>query len=630
MVWPDVGAVKFGGIQMYSVRGSFFRRSIRRFVGAICLVASGSLTGQAFAQNASLSPGLALNRFNPAPAGDRMFGVQSPYVAGDSTPHASLLIDYAGNPLVLKTLGRVPIGAIVSDQLFLHLNVGFAFHRRVMFNLVFPIALMQAGQNPSGGGLHFTSPDSAAIGDLRLGTRVQIVGSYGDPFQLAVGGYVWAPTGNSNDGSFVGEGVRALPQIILGGRVKERFVWSFDLGPDLRRAVTFGGPAGVAQGTSVRTGAGIGVLLGESKNFQIGPEVSAGFVVVTKDDTPASRASNLEVMLGARYRFLNNFEAGAGVGTGLTSGLGTPDFRTLGMLSYSPQINKPEAARPKVAKVEVSKPEPPKPSDTDGDKIVDAEDACVDIQGVANVDPAKHGCPPDGDEDGVLDVDDACVTIKGVAHADKTKNGCPPDTDEDGVVDADDACVNIKGLATNDPATNGCPGDTDGDAIRDDNDACPNEKGKPDPDPTKHGCPVAVRVTETEIVILQQLQFETGKATIKKISDSVLDEVANALKEHPEIAKIEVQGHTDDRGTAATNKTLSQARSDSVKKALLGRGIATDRLVTKGYGQDKPIGDNKTDAGRQQNRRVQFVILEKAQKSAALPEPGPAPAKTQP
>ena len=260
----------------------------------------------------------------------------------------------------------------------------------------------------------------------------------------------------------------------------------------------------------------------------------------------------------------------------------------------------------------------PPPPDRDKDGILDPADACPDVTGVPHADPKKHGCPPPGDrdKDGILDDVDACPDVAGVPDADPQKHGCPPppDRDGDGVPDTQDACPDLAGLKTSDPATNGCPGDRDGDTIRDDKDACPDERGKPDPDPEKNGCPVAVRVTETEIVILQQVQFDTGKATIKKVSDPLLEEVSQVLKEHPEIARIEVQGHTDNRGPAKLNEKLSQGRADSVMKALVARGVEQDRLSAKGYGPNVPIADNKTEEGRQKNRRVQFNILEKKAK----------------
>src|SRR6185369_13239806 len=134
-----------------------------------------------------------------------------------------------------------------------------------------------------------------------------------------------------------------------------------------------------------------------------------------------------------------------------------------------------------------------------------------------------------------------------------------PDRDGDGIPDAEDACPDVKGVRDADPKKNGCPPrvDTDGDTIFDDEDACPNEKGPRTDDPKTNGCPQKVRVTEKEIFILEQVQFDTDKATIKKVSDHLLDEVAGVLKEHPELTKLEVQGHTDDRGARAHNKDLS-------------------------------------------------------------------------
>ena len=168
--------------------------------------------------------------------------------------------------------------------------------------------------------------------------------------------------------------------------------------------------------------------------------------------------------------------------------------------------------------------------------------------------------------------------------------------------------------------------DTDGDGIMDDVDACPNEKGPADPDPKKNGCPRSVRVTENEIFILEQVQFDTAKATIKKVSDGLLDEVAGVLKEHPEIKRLEVQGHTDNTGSKNGNKVLSQQRADAVMKAMIKRGILAVRLTAKGYGQEVPVGDNSTDEGRQKNRRVQFTILEKGPNGARGAPPPPPPA----
>ena len=649
------------------------RTMLRRLAPAAAALAIAGASATAAAQN----PPLALDRFYPSPAGDRMFGAQSPYVGGELTPYAALYADYAHNPLVLRTVNtKKDLGAIVSDQLFLHLNASLAIKSRLLVNLDFPIALLQAGNDlngtAAGTAYSFPAASGAEIGDLRAGLRLRLLGEYWDPFQLAIGGYVWFPTGRAEDGSYVGDGnVRGLPQVIVGGRVSDMMVWSFDVGADLRSGQKFGG---VSQGTQIRMNGGLGFLVDAGPGqLQVGPEFMASFLVDAQKDANSDiqRTTNLEVLLDARYRFLHDVEIGVGAGPGLTSGIGTPDVRVVGMAAYSPEqvkvvpvdtdgdgifddqdacktvkgmpnpdpklngcadtdgdtILDPLDACPTVKGLASQDPKVNGCPDSDGDGIYDLQDACPTLKGLPNADPAKNGCPVDTDGDGIYDEQDACPAIKGVANADPKLNGCPADRDGDGIYDVEDACPDIKGIKTSDPATNGCPGDTDGDTIRDDKDACPNEKGKPDPDPTKNGCPQAVRVTETEVVILQQVQFDTSKATIKKVSDPLLDEVAGVFKEHPELTKIEVQGHTDSKGVPAMNKTLSQQRADSVKKALVKRGIVADRLIPKGYGQDKPIADNGTDEGRQKNRRVQFVILEKTTKDGKVIQMG---AKDQP
>jgi outer membrane protein OmpA-like peptidoglycan-associated protein len=637
-------------------------RSSFRVVGSSGLLAAALLLAGADAR-AQAAPGLPLDRFDPAPVGDRMFGVPSPFVAGHLTPHAGVLLEYAHNPLVLRPIGADQGGGgIVSSQLFLHVNATFALWNRLAINLDVPVAVFQAGGSPMGlGNQTFTSPDKAQMGELRAGLRVRLFGEYDDPFQIGLGGYVWFPTGPKD--SFVGSGqVRGMPQLLLGGR-GDRVVWSLAAGPQIRGTETF---AGVTQGTQFNAGFGIAALLGEQRHFQIGPEVYTAFTLVKSDKSvndALRRAANVEVLIDMRYRIIDDLEIGVGAGPGLTAGVGTPDFRGVFMLAYTPEWKRPPPDRdgdkiidekdacpdePGVADEDpkkngcpppkdrdgdkifdgddacpdepgVADPDPktngcPPPTDRDGDKIIDEKDACPDVKGVASDDPKKNGCPPDRDGDGIIDDEDACPDVKGVASDDPKKNGCPPDRDGDGIPDAEDACPDLKGVKTADPATNGCPPDTDGDGIRDDQDACPLEKGPPDPDPKKNGCPT-VHVTEQEIIILEQVQFDTGKATIKRVSDGLLDKVAAVFKEHGEILKVQVQGHTDNKGLAAQNKILSQQRAEAVQKALVKRGIAAGRLVAKGFGQDVPIADNGTDAGRQQNRRVQFKIIEKQPKA---------------
>jgi len=104
--------------------------------------------------------------------------------------------------------------------------------------------------------------------------------------------------------------------------------------------------------------------------------------------------------------------------------------------------------------------------------------------------------------------------------------------------------------------------------------------------------------------------FETGKATLKPESDAVLDVVRQYLEAKPDITLLRVEGHTDNVGIAADNQKLSEERSMSVARWLIGKGIACKRLIPVGFGDTKPIADNKTPEGRESNRRTYFVNAE--------------------
>ncbi|MEO8167579.1 MAG: OmpA family protein [bacterium] len=102
------------------------------------------------------------------------------------------------------------------------------------------------------------------------------------------------------------------------------------------------------------------------------------------------------------------------------------------------------------------------------------------------------------------------------------------------------------------------------------------------------------------------INFETGKADIKPESQKVVDQVAELLKSDDSL-NVSIEGHTDNVGSAASNKTLSENRAKSVMNAIIASGIEKSRLSAKGWGQEKPVGDNKTEEGRAMNRRVEIV-----------------------
>ena len=183
------------------------------------------------------------------------------------------------------------------------------------------------------------------------------------------------------------------------------------------------------------------------------------------------------------------------------------------------------------------------------------------------------------------------------------------DTDGDGLLDPDDKCPTQPEDKDGFEDADGCPDpDNDKDGVLDAADKCPNDPGPPDND----GCPKKyehIVVTQEKIELKQKIFFDTNKATIQARSFGLLDEIASVLKSRPTMT-VRIEGHTDSRGKHEHNMQLSQRRAESVRQHLVGLGIDISRMEAKGYGPDQPLETNKTAAGREKNRRVEFFITQ--------------------
>lgn len=141
-------------------------------------------------------------------------------------------------------------------------------------------------------------------------------------------------------------------------------------------------------------------------------------------------------------------------------------------------------------------------------------------------------------------------------------------------------------------------------AVTGDPPAPPKAEAPPPPKPKR------VEVTADKIVITEKIQFDYDKATIKPESHGLLDEIVTVIKENPHIKKLSIEGHTDSDGSDKYNLKLSDDRSKAVMSYLTEHGVEIDRLTAKGFGESKPIATNDTDDGKEQNRRVEFLITE--------------------
>jgi outer membrane protein OmpA-like peptidoglycan-associated protein len=133
------------------------------------------------------------------------------------------------------------------------------------------------------------------------------------------------------------------------------------------------------------------------------------------------------------------------------------------------------------------------------------------------------------------------------------------------------------------------------------------------PKPSRPG----VVIQKSQIALRRQISFATGSDEILPNSEPILLEVADALLRNPQLELIEIQGHTDNRGTPSVNMRLSQQRAESVQQWLVRHGVERARLTAKGYGATRPIAPNITQQNRANNRRVQFMIVRRVELNAA-------------
>lgn len=295
--------------------------------------------------------------------------------------------------------------------------------------------------------------------------------------------------------------------------------------------------------------------------------------------------------------------------------------------------------------------------DKDGDGIADKEDACVDVAGIAEM----KGCP-DKDGDKVSDKEDACPDVPGLVAL----KGCP-DKDGDGIEDKTDLCPDKAGVASN----NGCPetrlsiidlgGKVLGSAVRakdgtftftgvpfDENMLFRLDGDRVDTiveltinvggesrkatrisadfpyqfrflksETSKLNIvetgDVAIKLDQKEAEVLKKafsnLEFASNKDIIKESSFTSLDELAGLMAKKSNW-RLKISGHTDNKGDVVANLKLSEKRAEAVKNYLVAKGIAADRFKVEWFGSSNPIADNATEAGRQQNRRVEMLIIE--------------------
>ncbi len=583
----------------------------------LTLLAGVSATAQH--AKAQEQPGYAASVFEPSERGSDWFANESNDYRGKLRLALGAVGDYGYRSVIgARNPDKTIRASLLRNQVLVHAGFSLLIAERVRLAMSIPVQLHAFGHPATRNGIDYLPPvHQQSAGDIRASLDLRLAGEYGGPISLAVGGSVFFPLGQREQ--FTGDGVtRFAPHLNIAGDAGA-FAYALRGGYEYRELRL--NYIDTQLGDTITFGGAVGVRFAD-KRVLLGPELYGRTIIeggAHEHDTP------IEMLLGAHVKAGAGIRINAGAGTAVDRGFGAARFRGLFGVEWFPEPARPdldkdgvyddEDACPSAAGLRTSDPAtngcPPPPPDGDRDGILDRDDACPALMGVATNDPKTNGCPPpppDRDGDGVPDNEDACPDVAGVRTQDAKTNGCPPDRDGDGILDQDDACPDLAGLKTDDPKSNGCPDtDRDKDGILNDADACPDQAGPKSDEAKSSGCP-RVFIKNGLIRILEQPKFDFNKAKIKPESDSLLTEVAKVMADHPEIKRVRVEGHTDNKGGGAYNMKLSQQRADSVITWLSSHGISADRLVAKGMGLTSPLVPNDSELNRALNRRVEFHI----------------------
>ena len=514
---------------------------------------------------ALLLPGWAaaqdVQNFVPALGADNYFSQDGAGTVGAGNLVPSVYVNYALSPLVLRDEDDHITDRLVEHLTTLDAMVAFGLHDRVELGVHVPVHLTNGDDDTTIG-----------AGDMRLVPKARLYGDGGRSmrgFALALSVPVALPTGDQN--AFLGEhGFSVSPK--LAGELGFAGVrLAANAGALLRSEDAE--LVDLRVGHELTYGAGIAVELGRADLLGLGEAYGA----VPVDPDATGHDAPVEAVVGLRWFSPEGPVLSGGIGGGLRPDYGSPAFRIFVGLAWAAE----EAAELDEPEPVEQPPEPPR--DRDGDGLLDADDTCPDSPEDADDFEDADGCPdPDNDQDTVLDTADRCPLEPEDPDGFEDADGCPdPDNDQDTILDGDDRCPDKPETVNQFEDTDGCP-----DVAR-------------------------VRVTEGRIEILDKVYFETSKAVIQEVSYPVLDQVVSVMKRYPDIRRVRVEGHTDSRGKAGYNRRLSQQRAEAVRAYLGARGVELARLEAQGYGEERPITENRTAAGRGKNRRVEFVILER-------------------
>jgi outer membrane protein OmpA-like peptidoglycan-associated protein len=564
----------------------------------------------------------SVERFQLASDRNGVLGVEWAESRGYLAFDVALWLGYANDPLVVSANDE-RVGSLVSNRTTGGLVASISPASYVTLGLEMPVVLSQDRAKDMDVGVLTTL--KAGSGSLRLIPKLTIMNQKDSGIGIAVVPAILLPTQSSDKDYLADDGVSFAPEVDISKSIDKVRI-AFNVGYHLRPKTTM---LDLTVDDEIFVRAGFGYRM-----KPVGFDVAVSTAVAAKDPFGRSNAGHLEALAGANVSLGNAILFAAG-GVGLNEGFGTPDYRLLAGVRLGAKD-----------RVEIVKPPEQRPEeiDTDGDTVMDWRDNCKeeaedmdgfeDANGCPDLDNDKdtvpdttdkcrdeagvienNGCPAlDADVDGVMDHQDKCPAEAEDHDNYQDDDGCPEsDNDADGISDPQDACPTSNGP----PENGGCPdADRDGDGMVDRLDNCPDEKGEQ----LNAGCTTKQLVAITPVKLATREQVEYNRGAIAPKSNKLLDNIAAVLVAQPTLI-VEIGVHTDDAGDDAANKTLTQKRADAVGAYLVKKGVDASRLIAIGYGEEQPEGDNKTKAGRAQNKRTVFKIVSGRAAPASAPKP---------
>ena len=496
-----------------------------------------------------------LRPFPPAFDLQGLWGVHSPSALGHLDLAAGFLADFADRPLVLENGGEEL--TVLSRRLtgWAMIAMGFARHFDVGVGL--PVTLTQSQGDDLPGPL--ADLPSGGVGDLRIGVKGMVLDPAQRPVGLAFLAEGSVPTGSAEDLQGTGAGEASLGIVL--GYLAAGFSLDYQVLYRIRLAESESyGSADLADRLA------LGVAAGYRFAPWAGVFAELEAATVARNFFSYSEQSPVIFDVGARFAPHPKINLIVGGGAGLTDGIGNPAWRLFAGLSVLPLRRHFER-------------------DRDRDGIPDSRDDCPfqreDADGFQDAD----GCPDrDNDGDRIPDLRDGAPDQAEDYDGFQDEDGVPdPDNDQDGVPDLRDACPDVAE-------------DING---RWDEDGCPDGH-----------LPATLRVLPDRIVPATPVRFADAPSGLDQASERTLRDLAAYLNDHPDLALVRIEVHTDNSLGPRQSVELSMRRAQIVFDYLAEHGVRRLRLEVVGMGSTRPVASNRTARGRERNRRVEFIIVD--------------------